>query len=88
MPYRGWEFRIDDILEAIDKIERYTEGRPAGLKGTTGKVNGPIEGFRYSNPCPPCEISLRNKRSLPRRFGKSYWGGFHWGVKKYVLDHA
>ena len=26
MPYRGWEFRIDDILEAIDKIERYTDG--------------------------------------------------------------
>ncbi len=26
MPYRNWEFRIDDILEAIDKIERYTYG--------------------------------------------------------------
>ena len=26
MPYRSWKFRIDDILEAIDKIERYTRG--------------------------------------------------------------
>ena len=26
MPYRGWQFRIDDILEAIDKIESYTHG--------------------------------------------------------------
>ena len=23
MPSRNWQFRIDDILEAIDKIERY-----------------------------------------------------------------
>lgn len=26
MPYRDWRFRIDDILEAIGKIERYTKG--------------------------------------------------------------
>jgi uncharacterized protein with HEPN domain len=26
MPYRNWKFRIDDIFEAIDKIERYTDG--------------------------------------------------------------
>lgn len=25
MPPREWGFRIDDILEAIDRIERYTE---------------------------------------------------------------
>jgi uncharacterized protein with HEPN domain len=24
MPYRNWQVRIDDILEAIEKIERYT----------------------------------------------------------------
>ena len=26
MPSRSWKFRIDDIIEAIDKIERYTLG--------------------------------------------------------------
>jgi uncharacterized protein with HEPN domain len=26
MPYRSWQFRIDDIIEAINKIERYTHG--------------------------------------------------------------
>jgi len=26
MPYRSWEFRIDDIIEAIEKIDRYTCG--------------------------------------------------------------
>ncbi|CAD7848663.1 MAG: Protein of unknown function DUF86, BT0167 group [Olavius algarvensis Delta 4 endosymbiont] len=26
MPYRSWEFRIDDIIEAINKIERYIYG--------------------------------------------------------------
>lgn len=26
MPSRDWQFRIDDIVEAIDKIERYTSG--------------------------------------------------------------
>ena len=26
MPYRSWQFRLDDILDAIDKIERYTSG--------------------------------------------------------------
>ena len=26
MPYRDWRFRINDILEAIEKIERYTKG--------------------------------------------------------------
>ncbi len=26
MPCRSWQFRIDDILEAINKIERYTHG--------------------------------------------------------------
>ena len=26
MPYRSWEFRIDDIIEAIEKIDRYTRG--------------------------------------------------------------
>ena len=26
MPSRSWRVRIDDILEAIDKIERYTHG--------------------------------------------------------------
>jgi len=26
MPSRSWRFRIDDIIEAIDKIERYTHG--------------------------------------------------------------
>ena len=26
MPYIGWQFRIYDILEAIDKIESYTHG--------------------------------------------------------------
>jgi len=26
MPSRSWKFRIDDIIEAIDKIERYTSG--------------------------------------------------------------
>ena len=26
MPSRSWKFRIDDIIEAIDKIERYTRG--------------------------------------------------------------
>ena len=26
MPSRDWQLRIDDILEAIDKIERYTKG--------------------------------------------------------------
>jgi uncharacterized protein with HEPN domain len=26
MPFRDWRFRIDDILEAIEKIERYTKG--------------------------------------------------------------
>jgi uncharacterized protein with HEPN domain len=25
MPSRSWQFRIDDILTAIDKIERYTK---------------------------------------------------------------
>ena len=25
MPYRDWRLRIDDMLEAIDKIERYTK---------------------------------------------------------------
>ncbi len=24
MPSRSWQFRIDDIIEAINKIERYT----------------------------------------------------------------
>ncbi len=24
MPSRSWQFRIDDILEAINKIERFT----------------------------------------------------------------
>jgi len=24
MPFRSWQFRIDDIIEAIDKIDRYT----------------------------------------------------------------
>ena len=23
MPFRSWQFRIDDIIEAINKIERY-----------------------------------------------------------------
>jgi len=26
MPSRSWQFRIDDIIEAINKIERYTHG--------------------------------------------------------------
>ena len=26
MPSRNWQFRIDDIIEAIDKIERYING--------------------------------------------------------------
>jgi len=26
MPSRTWQFRISDILESIDKIERYTAG--------------------------------------------------------------
>jgi uncharacterized protein with HEPN domain len=26
MPSRSWQFRIDDIIEAINKIERYTYG--------------------------------------------------------------
>ena len=26
MPFRSWQFRIDDIIEAIDKVERYTLG--------------------------------------------------------------
>ena len=26
MPYRDWRFRIEDIIEAIDKIEQYTNG--------------------------------------------------------------
>ena len=26
MPSRSWKFRIDDIIEAIGKIERYTRG--------------------------------------------------------------
>ena len=26
MPYRSWKFRIDDIIEAINKVERYTNG--------------------------------------------------------------
>lgn len=26
MPYRDWRFRIDDIIEAINKIDRYTGG--------------------------------------------------------------
>jgi len=26
MPYRSWKFRLDDILDAIEKIERYTRG--------------------------------------------------------------
>ncbi len=26
MPFRNWRFRINDILESIDKIERYTKG--------------------------------------------------------------
>ena len=25
MPYRSWQFRIDDIIEAINKIERLSE---------------------------------------------------------------
>jgi len=25
MPSRSWQFRIDDIIEAINKIERYTK---------------------------------------------------------------
>jgi len=25
MSYRDWQFRVNDILEAIDKIERYTK---------------------------------------------------------------
>lgn len=26
MPSRSWQFRVDDIIEAINKIERYTHG--------------------------------------------------------------
>lgn len=26
MPFRSWQFRIDDIIEAINKVERYTHG--------------------------------------------------------------
>jgi uncharacterized protein with HEPN domain len=26
MPSRSWQFRVDDIIEAINKIERYTRG--------------------------------------------------------------
>jgi uncharacterized protein with HEPN domain len=26
MPSRNWQFRIDDIIEAIDKIDRYIAG--------------------------------------------------------------
>ena len=26
MPFSSWQFRIDDIVEAINKIERYTYG--------------------------------------------------------------
>ena len=26
MPFRNWHFRLDDINESIDKIERYTRG--------------------------------------------------------------
>ncbi len=26
MPSRSWQFRIDDIIEAINKIDRYTQG--------------------------------------------------------------
>ena len=26
MPSRHWQFRIDDIIESINKIERYTRG--------------------------------------------------------------
>lgn len=26
MPFRSWQFRIDDIIEAINKIERYITG--------------------------------------------------------------
>ena len=25
MSFRDWQFRVNDILEAIDKIERYTQ---------------------------------------------------------------
>ena len=28
----------------------------------------------------PREMHVHDERSLPRRFGKSYWGVFHWGV--------
>lgn len=26
MPFRSWRFRIEDIIDAINKIERYTSG--------------------------------------------------------------
>lgn len=26
MPYRDWRFRLDDILDSIEKIERYVRG--------------------------------------------------------------
>ena len=25
MPYRDWQLQIEDVLESIEKIERYTE---------------------------------------------------------------
>ena len=38
------------------------------------------------NECLPREIHVNDKRSLPRRFGKSYWGVFHWGDERFGDD--
>ena len=32
MPPREWTFRIQDILDAVEKIQRYTSGEPRILR--------------------------------------------------------
>ena len=41
MPSRSWKFRIDDIIEAIDKIGRYTNGIDFDGKGKIRNSKSP-----------------------------------------------
>ena len=38
MPSRSWRFRIDDIVEAINKIERYTYFRIVINRSSAKKI--------------------------------------------------
>ena len=42
MPSRSWKFRIDDIIEAIDKIGRYTNGIDFEIVWKTVKEDLPV----------------------------------------------